>query len=168
MSGENNSHSLTILRAHVKELQRGSELTSLGSKAQDQLRDIFGFSHSLCLKVAQRRVLNLLAFPGMHARVDTVEKAHKDTYGWIFGDPSDGGSDSDELPVALFDETARKTVDNFVEWLSSGTGVYHISGKLGSGKSTLTKFLAAHDQVRKELQKWSGGLALPDRSGSHG
>jgi polynucleotide 5'-kinase involved in rRNA processing len=101
----------------------------------------------------------------MHNRVDTVEKAHKATYGWIFGDAPNAERDSNELPVALFDETARKTVDTFVDWLSSGTGVYHIAGKLGSGKSTLTKYLAAHDQVRKELQKWAGRLHFPEPLG---
>lgn len=160
LAGENSSHNLTVLQAQVKELHQGSELTSLDFKARDQLRDILGFSQSLCLKAAQRRVLSLLAFPGMHDRVDTVEKAHKETYGWIFGDTPNAERDSNELPVALFDDTARKTVDTFVEWLSSGTGMYHIAGKLGSGKSTLTKFLAGHDQVRKELQKWAGRLTF--------
>jgi hypothetical protein len=60
----------------------------------------------------------------------------------------------------LFDERARAKVDSFVQWLSSGTGVYHIAGKLGSGKSTLMKYLSGHDRVREELQKWAGEFCL--------
>jgi len=41
----------------------------------------------------------------------------------------------------------------FLHWLSSGNGIFHISGKLGSGKSTLMKFLCDHDRTTAELQK---------------
>lgn len=44
----------------------------------------------------------------------------------------------------------------FLRWLSSGNGIFHISGKLGSGKSTLMKFLCDHERTTVELQKWAG------------
>lgn len=42
---------------------------------------------------------------------------------------------------------------SFVEWLSSQDGVYWISGKPGSGKSTLVEHLVHHDRTKLELQK---------------
>jgi putative ribosome biogenesis GTPase RsgA len=95
----------------------------------------------------------------MRDRVDLVENAHTSTFRWIFGDTqNDDASDRfrDTLGIGLFDERARAKVDSFVQWLSSGTGVYHIAGKLGSGKSTLIKYLSGHNRVREELQKWAG------------
>jgi hypothetical protein len=53
--------------------------------------------------------------------------------------------------------TKRATArDNFTMWLRSGAGVFHISGKAGSGKSTLMKFLCSHERTQKELRVWAG------------
>jgi ABC-type molybdenum transport system ATPase subunit/photorepair protein PhrA len=46
--------------------------------------------------------------------------------------------------------------ESFGNWLSSGNGIFHIAGKLGSGKSTLMKFLCDHQKTKTELQKWAG------------
>ncbi|KAK4218908.1 hypothetical protein QBC37DRAFT_273824, partial [Rhypophila decipiens] len=43
----------------------------------------------------------------------------------------------------------------FLSWLQSGGGVFHISGKAGSGKSTLMKFLCHHERTNEELQTWA-------------
>jgi len=48
----------------------------------------------------------------------------------------------------------------FLHWLSAGNGVFHIAGKLGSGKSTLMKFLCDHERTTAELQKWAGTQSL--------
>jgi hypothetical protein len=48
----------------------------------------------------------------------------------------------------------------FLSWLREGRDVLHISGKAGSGKSTLMKFLAEHERTKKELRAWAGGKTL--------
>ncbi|KAL2449198.1 hypothetical protein ABEF95_016066 [Exophiala dermatitidis] len=48
----------------------------------------------------------------------------------------------------------------FLTWLQSGHGVFHISGKAGSGKSTMMKFLSHHDRVRDKLRAWADGKKL--------
>jgi hypothetical protein len=45
---------------------------------------------------------------------------------------------------------------NFVTWLRSDGGLFHISGKAGSGKSTLMKFLCSHKRTKEELRVWAG------------
>jgi hypothetical protein len=90
----------------------------------------------------------------MRNRIETVEKAHEESFKWIFADDNRG--DSGPGRVALFNERNREGADSFVKWLSSGNGAYHIAGKLGSGKSTLMKYLCGHSRVREELQKWAG------------
>jgi hypothetical protein len=41
------------------------------------------------------------------------------------------------------------------EWLRSGTGLFWISGKAGSGKSTLMKFLADKRETQALLEEWA-------------
>jgi hypothetical protein len=55
-------------------------------------------------------------------------------------------------------ETKHHAREVFINWLSSGEGIFHISGKLGSGKSTLMKFLFSHCRTKTELRKWAGKL----------
>jgi hypothetical protein len=50
----------------------------------------------------------------------------------------------------------------FLHWLLAGNGIFHISGKLGSGKSTLMKFLCDHRRTTTELQKWAGTYFILD------
>ncbi|KAF5652541.1 hypothetical protein F25303_3167 [Fusarium sp. NRRL 25303] len=45
--------------------------------------------------------------------------------------------------------------ERFLTWLSSGTGIFHISGKMGCGKSTLMKFLSHHPGTRTRLDEWA-------------
>lgn len=47
--------------------------------------------------------------------------------------------------------------DDFHEWLLSESDIYWISGKAGSGKSTLVKFLATNDRTRAALSQWKEG-----------
>jgi len=92
-------------------------------------------------------ILKNLAFPDMYGRFEAVETAHYKTFKWIFEDtpPSD----------KYHDHSKRQS---FLDWLSTGNGIFHVSGKLGSGKSTLMKFLCEHDYTKAELQKWAGTL----------
>ncbi|KAK7429081.1 hypothetical protein QQZ08_004296 [Neonectria magnoliae] len=56
----------------------------------------------------------------------------------------------------LFDPTRT----NFLEWLQGGDGIYWISGKAGSGKSTLMKFAAEHSHTARALEEWAGSAQL--------
>lgn len=49
---------------------------------------------------------------------------------------------------------------SFLKWLRSGDGIYHISGKAGSGKSTLVKFLCQELRLINELEQWVGDKKL--------
>jgi hypothetical protein len=57
-------------------------------------------------------------------------------------------------------EMRRRTCHSFLTWLKSGNQVFHISGKPGSGKSTLMKLLSQHHSVRQKLDVWAGGKKL--------
>jgi hypothetical protein len=90
----------------------------------------------------------------MHGRFEAVDTAHFNTFEWIF----EGGAEA-EAEVEDFDRD-RSSGESFIHWLSSGHEIFHISGKLGSGKSTLMKFLCNHSRTRAGLEKWAGTLPV--------
>jgi len=93
---------------------------------------------------AELHILASLSFPTMTDRYDTIPEAHRQTFEWIFRDP----------------EERTETWSNFCQWAESGTGVYWINGKAGSGKSTLMRFIVDHPQAQELLGKWAPGQSL--------
>lgn len=70
-------------------------------------------------------LLDALAYPTINHRHDEIAEAHLKTYGWIFARP----------PVSAY------SWSDFVSFLQNPGGIYWITGKPGSGKSTLMKFI---------------------------
>jgi hypothetical protein len=48
----------------------------------------------------------------------------------------------------------------FLWWLKSGKGIFHICRKAESGKSTLMKYIRRQAQTRHELEQWAGCKSL--------
>ena len=89
------------------------------------------------------KVLAALSYRGLQSRFGGTAIAHRDTYEWIFKAPKQDRRWSD-----------------FAEWLGSGNSLYWISGKPGSGKSTLMKYICSHPQTIQLLDSWRAGLPL--------
>ena len=81
-------------------------------------------------------ILRSLAFDQMSTRQSRIPEAHIRTFQWIYESP--------EI--------------HFHEWLQSTStaGIYWISGKAGSGKSTLMKFLCEEERTKDALRAWTG------------
>ncbi|KAF7534385.1 hypothetical protein G7054_g6266 [Neopestalotiopsis clavispora] len=83
----------------------------------------------------------------LHFESRAIADAQYETFNWILRpakpkfdqDQSQGGGD----------------FSTFVEWLRHRNGVFWISGKPGSGKSTLMKFLSQHPDTTKILSDWA-------------
>lgn len=73
----------------------------------------------------ERAVLSDLEFPEMSRRLEAVEPAHAKTFRWVFERPEDLQAD----------------FASFSDWLLSDQALYWVTGKAGSGKSTLMKLL---------------------------
>ena len=86
------------------------------------------------------RLLESLWFAEILYREETIADAHRKTFGWIF----------DRSGQAV------RPWNNFVAWLENGEGIYWISGKAGSGKSTLMNFLCQDERTKDGLERWSG------------
>ncbi|KAH8894176.1 hypothetical protein GQ53DRAFT_744927 [Thozetella sp. PMI_491] len=64
-------------------------------------------------------------------RLEQIVSAKGHTFGWVFDDPS-----------------------GFSKWLQKGQGIFWISGKPGSGKSTLMKFIYNDPRTNELLYRW--------------
>src|SRR5215469_10920600 len=87
---------------------------------------------------AEQIILQNLRFSSIDSRHQSISEEHTDTFSWVF----------------------EKASIKFVEWLREEDGVYWVSGKPGSGKSTLMKFVAAHEATKRYLEEWSGDKKL--------
>ena len=90
---------------------------------------------------AEDRILQSLQYQRMESREEKITDAHAQTFEWIF--------DSHVF------ESRLPSKDNFVEWLTSGNGIFWVTGKAGSGKSTLMKYLSHHKSATSALQQWA-------------
>ncbi|CAI6238451.1 unnamed protein product [Periconia digitata] len=106
----------------------------------DQLANEIHDLASRCTQIArEQRFLISLHYSYMYSRVTNVARAHLKTFDWIFEPDCDVG---------------------FVEWLKNDDGIYWISGKPGSGKSTLMKYLYDHPKMLESLKHWAKGTEL--------
>jgi hypothetical protein len=171
---------LNVLQAHVNELRQGVTVTDIGPQAQKQLRELLHLSETACQAVAQQKLLGCLGFSDMHMRFETVHRAHLNTFRWIYDTDSshENGSDShssdrdessedSDSPYVNDENDVMATRVRWLNWLTSGNGIFHIAGKLGSGKSTLMRFLCDEPQTEIALQRWAG-MTWPNKSGFRG
>ncbi|KAE9367443.1 hypothetical protein N431DRAFT_416093 [Stipitochalara longipes BDJ] len=54
----------------------------------------------------------------------------------------------------------QKVADSFLSFIEHDNGIFFISGKAGSGKSTLMKFLGGHNRVKALAESWAGEKTL--------
>jgi hypothetical protein len=85
-----------------------------------------------------------LSFQVMDDREDHIADAELETFEWILQPPQD----------------EQRPWSSFIEWLETGNSIYWISGKAGSGKSTLMKYLKSHDMVQAALETWAVDVPL--------
>jgi hypothetical protein len=73
----------------------------------------------------QNCILESLSYAGMDNREERISEAYGETFKWVFEDSS---------------KDQRKW-SNFKDWLISDSQLYWVTGKPGSGKSTLMKYI---------------------------
>lgn len=105
---------------------------------------VFGDAQELIRHAA---ILKALEPPAATAREDDIKTRHPRTLDWILN--------RRELGEAAVSTAGPGPYTDFVKWLREGSGVYHVVGKPGSGKSTLMKFLVNEPSVRNHLETWA-------------
>ena len=98
-------------------------------------------------------ILDALAYRSMHHREEEVTRSHGDTFEWIFG------ADQQHQQQHQQNQQNQQSLDPpFTTWLAADQlgPIYWITGKPGSGKSTLTQFLYQHPTTKRLLKSWAG------------
>lgn len=125
--------------------RRHDELMTKIDQAHSQVANSSGLDEKLPdTTQVLGRIKERLDFPQLMDRYDTIKPAHERTFDWVFQDPIKEGPKWSDLN----------------EWLRTGGGVYWISGKAGSGKSTLMKYLIKDRRLRQALEYWAGDVPL--------
>ncbi|KAJ2985030.1 hypothetical protein NUW58_g5750 [Xylaria curta] len=119
---------------------------------QQQIRDISGGdvefleddsnvnNDAACSKA----ILNSLFDKELRHREVAIPETYKSTFQWLLNSPR-------------IDTHGRPLWSDFTVWLRNpNSDIYWVTGKPGSGKSTLMKFITDHSMVKEVLAQWSG------------
>ncbi|RKL23583.1 hypothetical protein BFJ72_g14445 [Fusarium proliferatum] len=114
---------------------------------------------------AYERLLHSFQYPDMNRRRNEIHASYGSTFNWLFEgkfeddhlgseasqsgyqSESRSGNEADSYPGEL----ARSS---FGTWLKSTENHYWISGRPGTGKSVLMKFIISHEQTMDSLRQW--------------
>lgn len=83
-------------------------------------------------------ILKSLQFPRMHDRRSLIHDSHPKTFSWIF----------------------ESSMSPFRDWLRDHNGAFWVSGRAGSGKSTLMKYITQSLITASILRQWAGTREL--------
>lgn len=86
----------------------------------------------------EQGILRSLSFGQLYDRESAIPEAHQRTFEWIFSN----------------------TRGNFVTWLRQESCTFWVSGKAGSGKSTLMRYLAENFTTKQTLAEWADGTLV--------
>ncbi|KAI1850353.1 hypothetical protein JX266_004211 [Neoarthrinium moseri] len=103
-------------------------------------------AHQVNLTKLAEALITDLSYEAMGRREEAIPKNFRSTYQWIFHTtPPDG--------------EGKLQWHNFPQWLEADSNtVYWITGKPGSGKSTMMKYITEHPSTAFHLEKWSAPL----------
>ncbi|TLD04406.1 uncharacterized protein PgNI_12016 [Pyricularia grisea] len=116
----------------------------------------------------REKLVQSFKFPQMNDRRNKVVDSYSDTFYWIF-------KRDDQINAAV--ETAHAQMcyhwysvdncpsrgrhprhcDSFSDWMQSESKLYWLSGKPGSGKSTLVNFILQDSRTQEFLDRWKPG-----------
>ncbi|KAK7983280.1 hypothetical protein PG989_010682 [Apiospora arundinis] len=96
---------------------------------EKQMRDL---AMDTNLQEKRQAIIGSLNFAARPDRYGAITEAHDKTFRWAFD-----------------------TRYGLLAWLTSGSGIFWVSGRPGSGKSTFMKWLIGQGQTREALNRWS-------------
>lgn len=149
MQGENarlgaqRSEDLKDLKKHFTNLFKGiSEKMDSEGLREETTSDLLRAAKKGSQYSFEQTILDQLRFDAIDMRQESIQAAHGQTLSWLFGR---GG---------------HRSPATFEEWLVGNENIFWVSGKPGSGKSTLMKFLCSYHQTSEKLKIWAQGKEM--------
>ncbi|KAI1092994.1 hypothetical protein F5B19DRAFT_492001 [Rostrohypoxylon terebratum] len=147
--GTQHSTKLNTIENAIKDLCRHSTSTEseqqTGSLSSDDVSTLEKKMSLLSITSSditkQHIILSSLNCESRVSRYSSITDAHTRTLDWVFRDTGDPNENSN--------------AGNILRWLKFGDGIFWISGKPWSGKSTLMKYITDHQQTLPALSTWS-------------
>lgn len=102
----------------------------------------------------REQLLNSLRYSSMNERRNHVSDSHEDTFHWVLRTEEEADESVEEDDWSVDEDDQRPDIPDFVGWLESEQQRFWVSGKPGSGKSTLMKFIIKHPRTLAALQRW--------------
>ncbi|PHH63862.1 hypothetical protein CDD81_5419 [Ophiocordyceps australis] len=149
------------LETHIQRQYKSHEET-LRTGFDNILKHQSSMQHTTIDQGRHERLLKSLKFETMNMRQNNMVKSHEDTFTWIFEDANSNSKSQTYQSGSEFeterDQRCTNSWDNFADWLKSESKFYWISGKPGSGKSTLMKFLVESPATADALRIWNDDI----------
>lgn len=127
----------TILHGNNKPEVDSSERDHI--TASVEMLTVFHSEEDQLRKMVNATLLGELSYPDLSTRYEAVLEAYPETFEWAF----------------QVSKEEHSSWSNLSNWLRTGTGVYWILGKAGSGKSTLMKHIFEDRRTREHLTVWA-------------
>lgn len=102
-----------------------------------------------------KELLDSLHYPEMFERQQSIKPPSFGTFQWIFDSSPPVQDNTRWSPSAQLRENMRGV---FARWLGSDEPLFWISGKAGSGKSSLMSLIQSDPRTATALTPWSSGL----------
>lgn len=158
---------LARIESDIAQLRENISSAPPTSEAKPMLMTLLAEEEKIFTSMARANILSCLSFDGMNRRSDMVIETHSNTYEWILEDDSvakdpsqehDADSVVESQPREVEDIEKVRAREKLRKWLESKSSrdVFHLSGKLGSGKSTLMKHIRASSRTEEKLKSWAG------------
>lgn len=129
-----------------------AKLTTTALNQEASGKQIEGRLEEARITAVQKDFLDSLAFPDMTSRHQSISPPATGTFEWIFSDETLSDDENNSVKSELRGKFRR--------WLIGNKKVFWISGKPGSGKSSLVSFIENHSLLHESLKQWSGTRTL--------
>jgi len=113
------------------------------SQSVDLIEKLFAAHKKATIDLPQESIIASLLYPGMANRRAMIMTPEHSTYDWIFDTTS-------AVPRPV----------RYIPWVEKDVGIFWVTGKAGSGKSTLMKYMCNDERTRAALAQWAGSRKL--------
>ncbi|SCV45329.1 uncharacterized protein FFB14_08594 [Fusarium fujikuroi] len=160
------THVTTVLASHESRLKLHADQSKVTLLTEAESREEKRRENE-----AYERLLRSFQYPDMNRRRNEIHASYGSTFNWLFeGEFEDDYlesesevSESDSFSESDADSSSEDEVDSYRQmlacssfgtWLESSENRYWISGRPGTGKSVLMKFIISHKQTMDSLRQW--------------
>ncbi|KAM0385042.1 hypothetical protein ACHAQC_011764 [Fusarium culmorum] len=149
--GARYSEQLSVMQNTLRNIEKGRKFPPSAEAFKDEIDTLEKMMRQSSLSEARVRkeldIIRSLSFKTRQFRYNAICDAHHETFRWVFTPPSD-----QETHLSI---KQRESQTKLLKWLEHGSGVFWVSGKPGSGKSTFMKFVADHQRTVEALSRWA-------------